>query len=303
MNYEKIKKVVVLKGGLSDERAVSLVSGGECAKALRSIGLEVKEIDANKETISELKNIKPDAVFNALHGKWGEDGCIQGILEWLQIPYTNSGVFSSALAMDKMKTKSIYQSVDLPVAKSIKVQSKSLLLKNDMKIPYVIKPVNGGSSVGISFVNRKEDLRHNDDNYHGEVMLEEFIPGRELTVTVLNDVPLTVTEIITENWYDYDAKYSENGSSHIVPANLPNKIFDACKKYALRAHHALGCRGISRTDLRWDDTKGLAGIILLETNTQPGMTPTSLTPEQAKFCGISFEGLCKSLIKDASCNR
>jgi D-alanine-D-alanine ligase len=205
--------------------------------------------------------------------------------------------------MDKMKTKSIYQSVDLPVAKSIKVQSKSLLLKNDMKIPYVIKPVNGGSSVGISFVNRKEDLRHNDNNYHGEVMLEEFIPGRELTVTVLNDVPLTVTEIITESWYDYEAKYSENGSSHIVPANLPNKIFDACKKYALRAHHALGCRGISRTDLRWDDTKGLAGIILLETNTQPGMTPTSLTPEQAKFCGISFEGLCKSLIEDASCNR
>jgi len=143
MNYEKIKKVVVLKGGLSDERAVSLVSGGACAKALRSIGLEVKEIDANKETISELKNIKPDAVFNALHGKWGEDGCIQGILEWLQIPYTHSGVFSSALAMDKMKTKSIYQSVDLPIAKSIKVQSKSLLLKNDMKIPYVIKPVNG----------------------------------------------------------------------------------------------------------------------------------------------------------------
>ena len=242
MNFEKIKKVVVLKGGLSDERAVSLVSGGACAKALRSIGLEVIEIDANKETISELKNIKPDAVFNALHGKWGEDGCIQGILEWLQIPYTHSGVFSSALAMDKMKTKSIYQSVDLPVAKSIKVQSKSLLLKTYMKIPYVIKPVNGGSSVGISFVNRKEDLRHNDDNYHGEVMLEEFIPGRELTVTVLNDVPLTVTEIITESWYDYEAKYSENGSSHIVPANLPNEIFDACKKYALRA----SCLGLQR---------------------------------------------------------
>ena len=303
MNYEKIKKVVVLKGGLSDERAVSLVSGGACAKALRSMGLEVKEIDANKETISELKNIKPDAVFNALHGKWGEDGCIQGILEWLQIPYTHSGVFSSALAMDKMKTKSIYQSVGLPVARSVKMHSKSRHLRNDMKVPYVIKPVNGGSSVGISFVNGNEDLRFNDDTYDGEIMLEEFIPGRELTITVLNDVPLTVTEIITKSWYDYEAKYSENGSSHIVPANLPNDIFETCKKYALRAHHALGCRGISRTDLRWDDTKGLAGIKLLETNSQPGMTPTSLTPEQAVSCGISFEGLCQSLIEDASCNR
>ena len=303
MNYEKIKKVVVLKGGLSDERAVSLVSGGACAKALRSIGLEVKEIDANKETISELKNIKPDAVFNALHGKWGEDGCVQGILEWLQIPYTHSGVFSSALAMDKMKTKSIYQSVGLPVARSVKMHSKSRHLRNDMKVPYVIKPVNGGSSVGISFVNGNEDLRFNDDTYDGEIMLEEFIPGRELTITVLNDVPLTVTEIITKSWYDYEAKYSENGSSHIVPANLPNDIFETCKKYALRAHHALGCRGISRTDLRWDDTKGLAGIKLLETNSQPGMTPTSLTPEQAVSCGISFEGLCQSLIEDASCNR
>jgi D-alanine-D-alanine ligase len=155
MNYKKIKKVVVLKGGLSDERAVSLVSGGACAKALRSIGFEVIEIDANKETISELKNIKPDAVFNALHGKWGEDGCVQGILEWLQIPYTHSGVFSSALAMDKMKTKSIYQSVGLPVARSVKMHSKSRHLRNDMKVPYVIKPVNGGSSVGISFVNGK----------------------------------------------------------------------------------------------------------------------------------------------------
>jgi D-alanine-D-alanine ligase len=303
MDYEKIRHIVVLKGGCSDEREVSLVSGNECGNALRSIGYEVSEIDAKNDVVQALHLLKPDAVFNALHGRWGEDGCVQGILEWMKIPYTHSGVLSSALAMDKERTKAVYRSVGLPCATSIIISADLINDKNHMKPPYVVKPINGGSSLGVSFVCNSETNETNDYTYNGQVMLEEFIPGRELTVTVLDEIPLTVTEIITDNWYDYDAKYTENGSLHEVPANLPNVIFDACKQHALSAHLALGCRGVSRTDFRWDDTKGILGLKLLETNTQPGMCPTSLTPEQAEFCGVSFENLCQKLIQDASCDR
>ena len=242
-------------------------------------------------------------VFNALHGRWGEDGCIQGILEWMKIPYTHSGVLSSALAMNKDRTKAVYRSVGLPCARSVTINADLINTKSFMEPPYVIKPINGGSSVGVSFVHNSESIEINDYAYDGKVMLEEFIPGRELTVTVLDEAPLTVTEIITDNWYDYDAKYTENGSLHEVPANLPKDIFDLCKQHALSAHFALGCRGLSRTDFRWDDTKGILGLKLLETNTQPGMCPTSLTPEQAEFRGITFKNLCQKLIKDASCDR
>ena len=303
MDYNKIRNIAVLKGGCSDEREVSLVSAHECAHALRSIGFEVTEIDADKDIVRELNILKPDVVFNALHGRWGEDGCIQGILEWMKIPYTHSGVLSSALAMNKDRTKAVYRSVGLPCARSVTITADLINKKSFMEPPYVIKPINGGSSLGVSFVHNSESIETNDYSYHGKVMLEEFIPGRELTVTVLDRAPLTVTEIITDNWYDYDAKYTENGSLHEVPANLPEDIFDICKQHALSAHVALGCRGLSRTDFRWDDTKGILGLKLLETNTQPGMCPTSLTPEQAEFCGISFENLCQKLIKDASCDR
>tara|TARA_B110000003_G_scaffold15802_1_gene15637 strand:- start:2878 stop:3789 length:912 start_codon:yes stop_codon:yes gene_type:complete len=296
-------RVVVLKGGPSEERAVSLVSGSQCGAALSSAGYDVIELDVNKDVVTNLKELEPDVVFNALHGRWGEDGCIQGILEWLRIPYTHSGVMASAMAMDKERTKSIYRYLGLPCAESVVISSTQLATKDFISRPYVIKPINEGSSIGIHFVHNQGDDRILDYPYDGNVMLEEFIPGRELTVTVFDDIPLTVTEIITDRWYDYDAKYSKNGSNHVVPANIPKEIFAACKKFARIAHKGLGCRGLTRTDFRWDEKNGIAGLKLLETNTQPGMTPTSLAPEQARLCGISFIELCRKLIEDSSCNR
>jgi len=298
-----IKRIVVLKGGNSVEREVSMVTGSECAKALTSAGYEVIELDANKEVIGSLKDLAPDVVFNALHGRWGEDGCIQGVLEWLRIPYTHSGVMASAMAMDKERTKSTYRHLGLPCAESVVVSSSQLFSREFISKPYVIKPINEGSSIGIHFVFDEEDAHISKYGYKGDVMLEEFIPGRELTVSVLEGQPLTVTEIVTDQWYDYEAKYSTNGSSHIVPANISKDVFSACQEFALAAHNGLGCRGLTRTDFRWDDSLGLLGLKLLETNTQPGMTPTSLAPEQASYCGISFIDLCKKLIEDSSCNR
>ena len=303
MVLKKTNRVVVMKGGLSEERLVSLVSGSECGAALGSLGYEVIELDVNQDVVNDLIELKPDAVFNALHGRWGEDGCIQGILEWLRIPYTHSGVMASAMAMNKERTKSIYRSLGLPCAKSVVVPLTQLTSDDIIPRPYVIKPINEGSSIGIHFVYEGVENSIPDYSYAENVMLEEFIPGRELTVAVLNDEPLTVTEIITDNWYDYDAKYSENGSNHIVPADIPEEVFNVCKKYALAAHKGLGYRGLTRTDFRWDESSGLLGLKLLETNSQPGMTPTSLAPEQARACGICFEELCKKLIEDASCNR
>ena len=303
MAFKKTNRIIVIKGGLSEERLVSLVSGSECAAALGSIGYEAIELDVNQDVVTDLKALKPDVVFNALHGRWGEDGCIQGILEWLRIPYTHSGVMASAMAMDKERTKSIYRSLGLPCAKSVIVPVAQLNSEEFLPRPYVIKPINEGSSIGIHFVHEATRNLIPDYSYAENVMLEEFIPGRELTVAVLNDQPLTVTEIITDNWYDYNAKYSENGSNHILPADIPEELFNACKKYALAAHKGLGCRGLTRTDFRWDESQGILGLKLLETNTQPGMTPTSLAPEQARFCGISFKELCEKLIEDSSCNR
>ena len=304
MSSSTSPRIAVLKGGPSAEREVSLSSGHECAKALRGEGYEVIELDAGPDLASVLQREKPDVVFNALHGRWGEDGCVQGMLEWLRIPYTHSGVLASSLAMDKERTKAVYRMAGLPVVDSLLAAKPEVEAAHVMPPPYVVKPYNEGSSVGVYIV-------HKDANgppklaaeMPDTVMVEAFAPGRELTTSVMGDKPLTVTDILTDGWYDYDAKYKAGGSRHVVPASVPQEIFDACMDYALRAHNALGCRGVSRTDFRWDEAKGLAGLILLETNTQPGMTPTSLSPEQAEHCGMSFGSLCRWLIEDASCNR
>lgn len=297
-------KVAVLMGGLSAEREVSLSSGRGCVDALRGEGYEVVEIDAGLDLPRQLQDADPDVVFNALHGRWGEDGCVQGLLEWLRIPYTHSGVLASALAMDKDRTKGAYRAAGLPVAESVLAPRDEVRRRHVMPPPYVVKPNSEGSSVGVYLVHDSADSPPAlSDAMPETVMVEAFVPGRELTVTVMGDRALAVTDILTEGWYDYDAKYKPGGSRHVVPADLPDDITAACLEHALRAHRVLGCRGLSRTDFRWDETRGLAGLFLLETNTQPGMTPTSLSPEQAALVGISFGALCRWMIEDASCNR
>lgn len=304
MSSRATPKVAVLKGGLSAEREVSMSSGHECAAALRESGFDVVEVIADRGLASELQKIKPDVVFNALHGRWGEDGCVQGMLEWLGIPYTHSGVLASSLAMDKERTKAAYRTAGLPIADSVVAHRKDIEDRHMMAPPYVVKPYNEGSSVGIYIVQEAANGPPKLANDMPDVlMVEKYIAGRELTTSVLGDKALTVTDIITDGWYDYDAKYKEGGSRHEVPADLPQELFDACMRHALTAHNALGCRGLSRTDFRWDESRGLEGLILLETNTQPGMTPTSLSPEQAAECGMSFPDLCRWLVEDASCNR
>ncbi|MGJ8588391.1 MAG: D-alanine--D-alanine ligase [Yoonia sp.] len=291
-------------GGPSAEREVSLSSGRECAAALREAECDVIEVDAGPDVAARLIETAPDVVFNALHGRWGEDGAIQGVLEWLKIPYTHSGILASALTLDKQRTKDVYRKVGLPVVESVLASADAVRAAHVMPPPYVVKPYNEGSSVGIYIVG--EDANgppQLSDDMPDKVMVEAFAPGRELTTTVMGDRALTVTDIITDGWYDYHAKYAPGGSRHELPAKVPTEIFDACMEYALRAHQALGCRGVSRTDFRWDETRGLDGLILLETNTQPGMTPTSLTPEQAAHVGISFPQFCRWMVEDASCDR
>ncbi|MCK0166054.1 D-alanine--D-alanine ligase [Jannaschia sp. S6380] len=296
--------VAVLMGGPSSEREVSLSTGRGCADALREAGYQVTELDAGPDVVARLQQIAPDAVFNALHGRWGEDGAIQGLLEWHRIPYTHSGVLASATALDKARTKDIYRAAGLPVVESRIVPKAHAMARHVLPPPYVVKPNNEGSSVGIYIVaegaNAPPQLA---ETMPAEVMVETYAPGRELTCTVLMDRALTVTEIHTDGWYDYAAKYETGGSRHTLPADVPADIFAACRSYAMRAHKALGCRSLSRTDFRWDEARGLDGLILLETNTQPGMTPTSLTPEQAAHDGIDFAGLCRQLVEDASCDR
>ena len=296
-------RVAVLMGGPSVEREVSLVSGRECAIALRVAGYDVVELDAGPDLAARLTEIKPDSVFNALHGRWGEDGCVQGLLEWQRIPYSHSGVLASALAMDKAAAKAVFAAAGLPVVVSVLAARDAVSAAHVMAPPYVVKPNNEGSSVGVYIVREGSNAPRLADTMPQTVMVETYAPGRELTVAVMGDRALAVTDIITDGWYDYDAKYKTGGSRHEVPANLPDDITQACLDYALRAHRALGCRGLSRTDFRWDEARGLNGLILLETNTQPGMTPTSLAPEQAAHCGISFPELCDWIVKDASCNR
>ena len=299
----RMPRVAVLKGGLSAEREVSLVTGAACAGALREAGYDVIEVDCGPDLYAQLIEIKPDVVFNGLHGRWGEDGCVQGLLEWMGLPYTHSGVLSSALAMDKQRSKDVFARAGLPIVASVLVPREAVAQGHVMPPPYVVKPNAEGSSVGVYIVHPGSNSPRLDDTMPDVVMVEEYVPGRELTVSVMGDRALCVTDIITDGWYDFDAKYKPGGSRHQLPADIPADIQAACMDYALRAHRALGCRGLSRTDFRWDMARGMAGLILLETNTQPGMTPTSLSPEQAAHAGISFPELCDWIVKDASCNR
>lgn len=303
MSSRQSPKVAVILGGPSAEREVSLSSGRECAAALRGEGYEVIEIDAGRDLAARLIEAGPDVVFNALHGRFGEDGCVQGILEWLHIPYTHSGVLASALAMDKEKTKEVYARAGLPVAESRLAGAEEVEAGHVLEPPYVVKPYNEGSSVGVYIVREGSNAPRLSKEMPPVVMVEKFAPGRELTCTVMGDRALCVTDILTDGWYDYDAKYKAGGSRHVCPAEIPEEITRACQDYALRAHQALGCRGVSRTDFRWDEARGLAGLILLETNTQPGMTPTSLSPEQAQAEGVTFGQFVAWMVEDASCNR
>ena len=297
-------RVAVLKGGISAERDVSIVSGRQCASALREEGYDVVELDADHDIYDKLSDLRPDVAFNALHGRWGEDGCVQGILEWMGIPYTHSGVLPSSVAMDKQRAKVFFREAGLPCAESWVLESDCLVDSLPAKPPFVVKPVNEGSSVGVNIVrdrmsNRLPELLQG----RGRLMVELYVPGRELTVSVLDNRALSVTDIRTDAWYDFRAKYEPGGSRHVVPAEIPGPVFDAAMDCALTAHKILGCRGLTRSDFRWDENSGLDGLKLLEINTQPGMTPTSLSPEQAGKLGIDFGNLCRRLVEDASCDR
>ena len=303
------KRVAVLLGGRSAEREVSLTSGKGCAAALRAEGFDVVEIDPGENLAAQLLDAKPDAVFNALHGRWGEDGSVQGLLELLRLPYTHSGILASALAMHKQRSKDVFRAAGLPVVNSIVVDRREAAERHLMEPPYVVKPVNEGSSVGV-FIIRKGDNRPPQElgsdtwKLSNEMMVEEYVPGRELTVAVMGAKALAVTEITTNlEFYDYEAKYAAGGSTHVLPAKIPAAVTEEALGLAERAHQALGCRGVSRTDLRYDDTKGRHRLVLLETNTQPGMTPTSLVPEQAAYAGMSYRELCRWIVEDASCDR
>ena len=294
-------------GGPSAEREVSLSSGRECAQALRVAGYEVVEIilgaDQGATLPARLADARADVVFNALHGKMGDDGRGQGLMDWLGVRYTHSGVLASALAMDKTRAKQVFRDAGLPVVESRIATAAEVRARHVMPAPYVVKPNDEGSSVGVYIVRGENNGPPQlSEDMPEQVMVETYAPGRELTTAVLGDRALGVTEIVTEGWYDYDAKYRAGGSRHVIPAAIPDDIAAACLDYAVRAHRALGCRGLSRTDFRWDDARGLAGLILLETNTQPGMTPTSLAPEQAAHAGMDFPALCRWIVEDALCN-
>jgi D-alanine-D-alanine ligase len=305
------KHVAVLMGGFSSERPVSLSSGNSCADALEKVGYRVTRVDVGRDVATVLGNLKPDVAFNALHGPFGEDGTIQGILEYLQIPYTHSGVLASALAMHKEQAKRVAKAVGIPVAEAKVMSRFAIRDKHPMKPPYVVKPVSEGSSFGVVIV--KEDQAHppqvigsSEWRYDDTVMVERFIHGRELTCAVMGDVALGVCEIIPvgHSFYDYDSKYVAGGSKHEIPAKILPNIYQKIQTLALKAHQAIGCRGVSRSDFRYDDRHSENGeLIWLEVNTQPGMTPTSLVPEIAQYAGHDFGELLSWMVEDASCLR
>jgi len=303
--------VVVLKGGLSAEREVSLRSGAAVAEAARDEGYSVTEVDAGRDLADVLARLRPQACFNALHGKYGEDGCVQGILEMLEIPYTHSGVLASSLAMHKERAKDVMKACGVPVAEAKLVTRGSALKVHAMQPPYVVKPVAEGSSVGVVIVPPDAERPPNSIAAGGRldeiVMVERYIPGRELTCAVIGEVASDVIEIVPLKgleFYDYEAKYAPGGSKHELPAQLLPEIYQSVRKLTLEAHRALGCRGVSRADFRFDDTPGGTGaLICLEVNTQPGMTATSLVPELAGYAGWPFGTLVRWMIEDASCNR
>lgn len=299
--------VAVLMGGWSAEREVSLVSGEGVAKACEALGHRVTRIDMDREVALRLHEAKPDVVFNALHGSPGEDGTIQGMLDLMGIKYTHSGLATSVIAIDKQLTKNELVPHGIRMPDGVIVKSESLFEGDPIKRPYVVKPVNEGSSVGVAIVR-------DDSNYgspigrdvdgpwaHFDTLLAEpFIKGRELTTAVVGDRALGVTELkVRSGFYDYDAKYTDGMTQHVCPADIPAGIAEACLDMALRAHRLLGCKGTSRSDFRWDDELGVDGLYLLEVNTQPGMTPLSLVPEQAKLVGMTYEALVQTIIDEA----
>jgi D-alanine-D-alanine ligase len=291
--------IAVLMGGWSAEREVSLSSGTAVAKALEENGHKVTKIDAGADVQQRLAMAKPDAVFNALHGRWGEDGCVQGLLEIMKIPYTHSGVLASAMAMDKPTAKKIFAFEGLPMAKGIVVHRDQILGKDPMPKPYVVKPINEGSSVGVSIILEGDNFVFTADNWpYGEwVLVEEYIKGREIQVAVLDGKALGAIEIKPlGRFYDYTAKYTDGQAQHLMPAPIPAGDYKLVCEYAERAHNSLGCRGLTRSDFRYDDGK----FYILETNTQPGMTPLSLSPEIAAHAGITFNQLVEHLIQGAT---
>ncbi|MFC0384767.1 D-alanine--D-alanine ligase [Muricoccus vinaceus] len=299
-------RVTVLLGGLSSEREVSLSSGREIAQALREAGFEVATLDPGPDlgaVVAGIAASRPDVVFNALHGRFGEDGSIQGVLDWMGIPYTHSGLRASAVAMDKAAAKAAFAAAGLPVAPHRLLQAAELGQADPLPLPYVVKPVREGSSVGVHILRERDNRRAEiaASWCWGEIIAEPYIPGRELTVAVMEDRALAVTEIATGHaFYDYDAKYADGGSRHVIPAEVPEAVRARAMQVAVAAHAALGCRGVSRADFRWNDARpGAEGLVLLEVNTQPGMTPTSLVPEQAAHCGIPFAELCAWMVRHA----
>ena len=295
--------VAVLMGGWSKEREVSLVSGAAVATALKDTGFQVTEIDVHQDAAALLTQLYPipDKVFNALHGRFGEDGCVQGFLNILGVPYTHSGVLASALAMDKPMSKRVFKEVGITVADHQILTREQLSQTVFGSKPHVIKPLNEGSSVGVNIIFEGDSYTPTEKEwpFGSHVMAEQYIPGRELTVAVMGERALGVTEIKTGHlFYDYDAKYSDGGSIHQVPAQLPQDVYDEAMRISVLAHKTLGCRGISRADMRYDGKD----LYLLEVNTQPGMTPTSLVPEQASYANISFENLVVWLVEHAECD-
>jgi len=301
-------RVVVLMGGWSSEREVSLTSGRGVAEAIRERGWSnVVELDMDRDVAARLKELSPDVVFNALHGTPGEDGTVQGMLDLMGIPYTHSGLETSVIAIDKELTKMVLVPHGIRMPAGTIVDSESLFLADPIARPFVLKPVNEGSSVGVAIVttegNYGQPIGRDVEGpwkHFDRLLAEPFVKGRELTVAVLGDEALAVTELQPKaGFYDYDAKYTDGLTTHVCPAEIPDDIAKAMMDMAAKAHRLLGCRGASRSDFRWDDEMGESGIFLLEVNTQPGMTPLSLVPEQAKVCGISYGELVERLIEEA----
>jgi D-alanine-D-alanine ligase len=304
------KTVAVLMGGWSPEREVSLVSGKACAEGLRESGHTVIEYDVRRDLRALVDFLRPasgggpDVAFNALHGKYGEDGCIQGVLEILKMPYTHSGVLPSALAMDKPMARHVFTSIGIRVAEGKVVERRSLAAGDPMPRPYVVKPIDQGSSVGVHIVRDGDNLaavEAAEAAYGERVLIEKYVPGRELTVANMGDRAVAVTELRPRTrFYDYEAKYTDGVTEHLIPAPVPAEIYELAKQWALMAHQALGCSGLTRADLRWNDQKpGTSGLVMLELNTQPGMTPLSLAPEQAKWAGISWPALMGWMVDHA----
>lgn len=306
------KKILVLMGGFSSEKGVSLVSGGTALKTLSQINsYEVEAIDVTRDVDRQIRasfgGQGPDVIFNALHGPFGEDGTVQGMLEMMGIPYTHSGVLSSALCMDKARTKDILAAAGLRVPEGRVVRPEHLDEAHPIDVPYVLKPIAEGSTFGVVIVRQETDPVPSADLlrepvYGGQAIVETYIPGHELTVALKGSEPLAVTEIKAE-FYDYEAKYSAKAAPHVIPAELPDEVTAEALAMAAKAGTVLGCRGLSRVDFRWNPALGVNGLFILEVNTQPGMTPTSLAAEQAAYRGISFAELCQWMVEDASCRR